>query len=123
MRSMSVIIGIHVLSGARRGFDQNTREILRQIEYDVMSAGQRKRSPAFSFGHFIKGGDLIALNPGREFRSRRRSASAWRLSSRKSMPCFVGKPRGLDVFAACRQLRRMELTQIPTERRGISDQG
>ncbi len=27
---------------------------------------------------------------------------------RRSMPCFIRKPRGLDVFAACGQLKRME---------------
>jgi 23S rRNA (adenine2503-C2)-methyltransferase len=24
------------------------------------------------------------------------------------MPCFIRKPRGLDVYAACGQLKRME---------------
>jgi 23S rRNA (adenine2503-C2)-methyltransferase len=31
------------------------------------------------------------------------------------LPCFIRKPRGLDVYAACGQLKRMEtaeLTQI-----------
>jgi len=28
------------------------------------------------------------------------------------MPCFVRKPRGLDVFAACGQLKRMELIAV-----------
>jgi 23S rRNA (adenine2503-C2)-methyltransferase len=27
---------------------------------------------------------------------------------KRAMPCFVRKPRGLDVFAACGQLKRME---------------
>jgi 23S rRNA (adenine2503-C2)-methyltransferase len=25
---------------------------------------------------------------------------------RRSIPCFVRKPRGLDIYAACRQLKR-----------------
>ena len=31
---------------------------------------------------------------------------------RRSLPCFIRKPRGLDVYAACGQLKRMEMTQI-----------
>jgi hypothetical protein len=29
-----------------------------------------------------------------------------------ALPCFVRKPRGLDVYAACGQLKRMELVQF-----------
>jgi adenine C2-methylase RlmN of 23S rRNA A2503 and tRNA A37 len=34
------------------------------------------------------------------------------------MPCFVRKPRGLDVYAACGQLKRMEtqIVDFPTSR-------
>jgi 23S rRNA (adenine2503-C2)-methyltransferase len=31
---------------------------------------------------------------------------------RRSLPCFVRKPRGLDVFAACGQLKRMEVAEM-----------
>jgi len=59
--------------------------------------------------------NLIALNPGPgipfETPERERVAS-FQAIIRKSMSCFVRKPRGLDVFAACGQLKRMELTQI-----------
>jgi len=27
---------------------------------------------------------------------------------KRSMPCFIRKPRGLDIFAACGQLKRNE---------------
>jgi 23S rRNA (adenine2503-C2)-methyltransferase len=59
--------------------------------------------------------NLIALNPGPgipyETPEPERVAS-FQAIVRKSMPCFVRKPRGLDVFAACGQLKRMELTQV-----------
>lgn len=61
--------------------------------------------------------NLIAWNPGPgipfETPDPQRVAS-FQAIVRKSMPCFVRKPRGLDVFAACGQLKRMELTQIAT---------
>jgi 23S rRNA (adenine2503-C2)-methyltransferase len=59
--------------------------------------------------------NLIALNPGPgipfQTPERERVASFQEIV-RRSLPCFVRKPRGLDVFAACGQLKRMELTQI-----------
>lgn len=59
--------------------------------------------------------NLIALNPGPgipfETPAPDRVAS-FQAIVRKSMPCFVRKPRGLDVFAACGQLKRMELVGI-----------
>jgi len=56
--------------------------------------------------------NVIALNPGPgvpfETPEPARVAS-FQAIVRRSMPCFVRKPRGLDVFAACGQLKRMEL--------------
>jgi 23S rRNA (adenine2503-C2)-methyltransferase len=58
--------------------------------------------------------NLIALNPGPgilyETPQPERVASFQNILLR-SMPCFVRKPRGLDVYAACGQLKRMELSQ------------
>ena len=55
--------------------------------------------------------NLIALNPGPGIPfgtpSDERVASFQTLV-RKSVPCFVRKPRGRDVYAACGQLKRME---------------
>jgi 23S rRNA (adenine2503-C2)-methyltransferase len=59
--------------------------------------------------------NLIALNPGPGIPYETPDpgqVSSFQTIIRKSMPCFVRKPRGLDVFAACGQLKRMELTQI-----------
>ena len=64
--------------------------------------------------------NLIALNPGPGIPFETPSAErveAFQTIVRKSVPCFVRKPRGLDVFAACGQLKRMEtvaLTQLTT---------
>jgi 23S rRNA (adenine2503-C2)-methyltransferase len=53
--------------------------------------------------------NLIALNPGPgipyETPAPERVA-AFQEIVRRSLPCFVRKPRGLDIFAACGQLKR-----------------
>jgi 23S rRNA (adenine2503-C2)-methyltransferase len=59
--------------------------------------------------------NLIALNPGPgipfETPGPDRVAS-FQAILRRSLPAFIRKPRGLDVFAACGQLKRMELVRI-----------
>ena len=55
--------------------------------------------------------NLIALNPGPgiPFESPDPArVAAFQSIVRKSLPCFVRRPRGLDIFAACGQLKRME---------------
>jgi 23S rRNA (adenine2503-C2)-methyltransferase len=55
--------------------------------------------------------NLIALNPGPEIPYRTpdpERVSAFQQIVRKSLPCFVRKPRGLDIYAACGQLKRSE---------------
>ncbi len=58
--------------------------------------------------------NLIALNPGPgipfETPEPGRVAS-FQAILRRSMPCFIRKPRGLDVYAACGQLKRMETSE------------
>jgi 23S rRNA (adenine2503-C2)-methyltransferase len=53
--------------------------------------------------------NLIALNPGPgipfETPDPERVA-AFQTIVRRAMPCFVRKPRGRDIFAACGQLKR-----------------
>lgn len=55
--------------------------------------------------------NLIALNPGPgipfETPSPER-VDAFQRIVRRALPCFVRKPRGLDIFAACGQLKRNE---------------
>jgi 23S rRNA (adenine2503-C2)-methyltransferase len=55
--------------------------------------------------------NLIALNPGPGIAFQ--TPSAERVDSfqriiKNAMPCFVRKPRGRDIFAACGQLKRMD---------------
>src|SRR5216683_2766205 len=54
--------------------------------------------------------NLIALNPGPgipyETPDPTRVASFQREIVRRGIPCFIRKPRGLDIFAACGQLKR-----------------
>ena len=63
--------------------------------------------------------NLIALNPGPgipfETPLPDRVAS-FQAIVRRSLPCFIRKPRGLDVFAACGQLKRMETVKVRIER-------
>ena len=59
--------------------------------------------------------NLIALNPGPgipfETPDPQRVAAFQDIVKRR-LACFIRKPRGLDVFAACGQLKRMELVGI-----------
>jgi 23S rRNA (adenine2503-C2)-methyltransferase len=53
--------------------------------------------------------NLIALNPGPEIPFRTPSperVESFQRIVRRAIPCFVRKPRGLDIFAACGQLKR-----------------
>ena len=63
--------------------------------------------------------NLIALNPGPGIpfeTPEPERVAAFQAIVRRSMPCFLRKPRGLDVYAACGQLKRMEgeLPQVNT---------
>ena len=58
--------------------------------------------------------NLIALNPGPGIRFETPLAERVRSFQeivRRAMPCFVRKPRGRDIFAACGQLKRIESAQ------------
>jgi 23S rRNA (adenine2503-C2)-methyltransferase len=53
--------------------------------------------------------NLIALNPGPEIPYRTPAperVAAFQQIVRRAVPCFVRKPRGLDIYAACGQLKR-----------------
>jgi 23S rRNA (adenine2503-C2)-methyltransferase len=53
--------------------------------------------------------NLIALNPGPGIAFETPDAErvhAFQAIVRRAMPCFVRKPRGRDIFAACGQLKR-----------------
>jgi 23S rRNA (adenine2503-C2)-methyltransferase len=53
--------------------------------------------------------NLIALNPGPEIpfgTPEPERVASFQAIVRRSLPCFVRKPRGLDIYAACGQLKR-----------------
>jgi 23S rRNA (adenine2503-C2)-methyltransferase len=54
--------------------------------------------------------NLIALNPGPGIpyeTPEPERVHAFQAIMRRAMPCFIRKPRGLDIFAACGQLKRV----------------
>jgi 23S rRNA (adenine2503-C2)-methyltransferase len=54
--------------------------------------------------------NLIALNPGPGIKFETPTperVESFQQIVRKAVPCFVRKPRGLDIFAACGQLKRV----------------
>jgi len=56
--------------------------------------------------------NLIALNPGPGIAFETPDPErvlAFQAIVRRAMPCFIRKPRGRDIFAACGQLKRQEL--------------
>src|SRR5215467_13674554 len=53
--------------------------------------------------------NLIALNPGPEIPYETpdpQQVSSFQQIVKRSLPCFIRKPRGLDIYAACGQLKR-----------------
>jgi 23S rRNA (adenine2503-C2)-methyltransferase len=59
--------------------------------------------------------NLIALNPGPgiEFETPDDvRVLSFQAIVRRAVPCFIRKPRGRDVYAACGQLKRMELVEL-----------
>ena len=62
--------------------------------------------------------NLIPLNPGEGIPFETPSMEQVTLFQgilRRSFPCFIRKPRGLDIFAACGQLKRIAVSQSPSE--------
>jgi 23S rRNA (adenine2503-C2)-methyltransferase len=57
--------------------------------------------------------NLIALNPGPGIpfgTPTPERVSSFQTIIRRAMPCFIRKPRGRDIYAACGQLKRMSST-------------
>jgi 23S rRNA (adenine2503-C2)-methyltransferase len=57
--------------------------------------------------------NLIALNPGPGIPFETpdpERVHSFQAIVRRSMPCFIRKPRGLDIYAACGQLKRNAIT-------------
>ena len=69
--------------------------------------------------------NLIALNPGPGIQFETPDTErvlAFQAIVRRSMPCFVRKPRGRDIFAACGQLKRQEtgVSELPSASDAVS---
>jgi 23S rRNA (adenine2503-C2)-methyltransferase len=66
--------------------------------------------------------NLIALNAGPEIPYRTPApdrVESFQTIVRRSLPCFLRKPRGLDIYAACGQLKRSSLLDVsPVEVQG-----
>jgi 23S rRNA (adenine2503-C2)-methyltransferase len=61
--------------------------------------------------------NLIALNPGPGIPFKTPAperVAAFQEIVKRAVPCFVRKPRGLDIFAACGQLQRIVALDAPT---------
>ena len=59
--------------------------------------------------------NLIALNPGPGIpfeTPEPERVESFQTIVKRSVPCFVRKPRGRDIFAACGQLKRVALAEI-----------
>jgi 23S rRNA (adenine2503-C2)-methyltransferase len=59
--------------------------------------------------------NLIALNPGPGIPFETPDpdrVESFQSIVRRSLPCFVRKPRGRDIYAACGQLKRMETALV-----------
>ena len=59
--------------------------------------------------------NLIALNPGPEIpyeTPEPERVASFQQTVRRCVPCFIRKPRGLDIFAACGQLKRSQLVAL-----------
>ena len=62
--------------------------------------------------------NLIALNPGPGIAYEtpdRERVLAFQSILRRSLPCFIRKPRGRDIYAACGQLKRVTLNAAGAE--------
>ncbi|MEP7354291.1 MAG: 23S rRNA (adenine(2503)-C(2))-methyltransferase RlmN [Acidobacteriota bacterium] len=61
--------------------------------------------------------NLIALNPGPDIPFEtpdHERVLSFQSIVKRSVPCYIRKPRGLDVYAACGQLKRMDSSPLVT---------
>jgi 23S rRNA (adenine2503-C2)-methyltransferase len=59
--------------------------------------------------------NLIALNPGPGIPFQTpdpERVASFQAIIRRGLPCFIRRPRGLDIYAACGQLKRMETLAV-----------
>jgi len=114
------------LMSAARAFPLRVRERLT-FEYVLLEGVNDAPEQAREVAELIRGisakVNLIALNPGDEVPYRTPAAGRvlafQRVLTAASIPTFLRRPRGRDIFAACGQLKRtVELTSISQETSG-----
>lgn len=95
-----------------RSWERLTFEYL--LIRDLNDSDRDARRLASLLGQFRAKVNLIPLNPGPGIPYDPPDPDrvlAFQAQVRRVLPCFVRKPRGQDVFAACGQLRRMSLEE------------
>ena len=110
---------LETLISAAREFPLRSRERLT-FEYVLLSGVNDDVENAREVVRLIKGihakVNLIALNPGPEIPfgtpDEGRVHQFQRVLMSAGIPTFIRRPRGRDIYAACGQLKRTELTQI-----------
>ena len=103
---------LEMLMAAAREFPLRTREWIT-LEYVLLGGVNDAAENAKEVAELLRGMrckvNLIALNPGPgipfETPLPERVASFQEIV-RRSVPCFIRRPRGLDIYAACGQLKR-----------------
>ncbi len=76
---------------------------------DVNDSDADAKRVVRSLAHLNCKVNLIALNPGPGIRFETplpERVESFQNIVKRSVPCFIRKPRGLDIYAACGQLKR-----------------
>jgi 23S rRNA (adenine2503-C2)-methyltransferase len=110
---------LDALMDAAREFPLRPRERLT-FEYVLLDGVNDSVQNAREVVQLIKGMrakvNLIALNPGPEIPfgtpEDKRVFAFQQVLIQAGIPTFIRRPRGRDIYAACGQLKRAELTQI-----------
>ncbi len=110
---------LEALMSAAREFPLRARERLT-FEYVLLDGVNDSVQNASEVVELIKGVrakvNLIALNPGPEIAfctpENERVYAFQQTLIQAGIPTFIRRPRGRDIYAACGQLKRAELTQI-----------
>ena len=104
---------------ACKAFPLKPKEVIT-FEYVLLKGVNDSDADAHRVVKLLKGVEakvnLIALNPGPGIpfdTPAPERVTAFQEIVRKSIPCYLRKPRGLDVYAACGQLKRMESGPFP----------
>jgi 23S rRNA (adenine2503-C2)-methyltransferase len=107
------------LMAAAREFPLRARERLT-FEYVLLDGVNDRLEDARELVRMVRGirakVNLIALNPGAKIQfatpEQGRVLAFQEVLVRAGIPTFIRRPRGRDIYAACGQLKRMELVEV-----------